>query len=803
MWWARRASARAGWPAKPPALATGRGVEVVWTFCESHASDIPFHAVRRLLRVVNGIEDLDGPAARTRIRERVPDADPQDLLLLDDLLGIADPEVALPAIDPDPRRRRLTTLLNTASLARTEPALFIIEDAHWIDAVSESMLADFLTVIPRTPSMVLITARPEYHGALTRMPGTQTIALGPLGDSDTAALLGELLGSDPSVADLAAIITERAAGNPFFAEEMVRELAQRGVLAGERGGYVYRADVADVAVPATVQAAIEARIDRLTAPAKRTLNAASVIGARFGPQLLAALGIEPVLDELLSVELIDQVRFTPSPEYAFRHPLIRAVAYESQLKSDRAQWHRRLAAAIQEYAPDSVEQNAALIAEHLEAAGELRAAYSWHMRAGAWSTNRDLDAARVSWERAQRIADRLPDDDPDQLSMRIAPRTMLCATDWQDRATHQAWGRFAELRELCSAAGDKVSLAIGMSGLVTELLYAGRSREGSRLASEQMALLESIGDPTLTMGLAFLAFVTWCEAGQFGEILRWSQTVIDLAAGDPTKGAGFGFGSPLAAALACRGVARWWLGRPGWRQDSHDAIAMARHSNHPAALAVVLTWTYGVPMHYGVLRADDSAVRACEEAVQIAEASSDEIALSLAESGLGGALLCRDAAADRLRGLELMAQVRDIFLRKQVALQALPVIELWAGRERARRGDRDAAIAVMRQAVDELHQAGRPFYGVWGTGLLVETLLERGAEDDLTEAQEAIDRLAHLPADEGWAMLDITLLRLRALLARARGDDVAYRERVNTYREMAQSLGFEGHIAWAEAMIEV
>ena len=219
-----------------------------------------------------------------------------------------------------------------------------------------------------------------------------------------------------------------------------------------------------VSVPATVQAAIEARIDRLSAAAKRTLNAASVIGARFDAELLAALGIDPVFDELLSVELIDQVRFTPAAEYAFRHPLIRAVAYESQLKSDRAEWHRRLAAAIQERAPDAVEENAALIAEHLQAAGELHAAYGWHMRAAAWSANRDIVAARVSWERARRIADALPADDPGQLSMRIAPRTMLCATDWQARADKASRSRFAELRELCNAAGDKVSLAIGMTG---------------------------------------------------------------------------------------------------------------------------------------------------------------------------------------------------------------------------------------------------------------------------------------------------------------------------------------------------
>ena len=110
-----------------------------------------------------------------------------------------------------------------------------------------------------------------------------------------------------------------------------------------------------------------------------------------------------------------------------------------------------------------------------------------------------------------------------------------------------------------------------------------------------MALLESIGDPALTMGLAFVAFVNWADTGEFGELLRWSQTVIDLAAGDPAKGAGFGFGSPLAIALAYRGVARWWLGRPGWRQDLHDAVAMARNSD-PATFAVVVAWTYGLAM---------------------------------------------------------------------------------------------------------------------------------------------------------------------------------------------------------------
>lgn len=248
-----------------------------------------------------------------------------------------------------------------------------------MDAVSQSMLADFLSIVPQMPAMVLITFRPEYVGPpLAGIAAAQTVALGPpLGDSDTATLLTELLGSDPSVHDLAAVIGKQAAGNPFFAEEMVREMAQRGVLTGARGSYVCVADTTDLSVPVTVQAAISARIDRLSEPAKRTLNAAAVIGGvHFGADLLAALEVDVTLDELLQVELIDQVRFTPTAEYVFRNPLIQAVAYESQLKSDRAVWHRRLATAIEQRAPDSTDENAVLIAEHLKAAGDLPEAYA-------------------------------------------------------------------------------------------------------------------------------------------------------------------------------------------------------------------------------------------------------------------------------------------------------------------------------------------------------------------------------------------------------------------------------------------
>ena len=122
------------------------------------------------------------------------------------------------------------------------------------------------------------------------MPGAQTIALRPLNAAQAATLAAQLVGTDPQLDDLAARVAERAGGNPFFAEEMVRDLAERGVLHGEPGAYSVRGDVDDADVPATLHATIGARIDRLEPAAKRTLNAAAVIGSRFDADLLASLG---------------------------------------------------------------------------------------------------------------------------------------------------------------------------------------------------------------------------------------------------------------------------------------------------------------------------------------------------------------------------------------------------------------------------------------------------------------------------------------------------------------------------------
>lgn len=203
----------------------------------------------------------------------------------------------------------------------------------------------------------------------------------------------------------------------------------------------------------------------------------------------------------------------------------------------------------------------------------------------------------------------------------------------------------------------------------------------------------------------------------------------------------------------------------------------------------------------GALAADDRAVHEIEDALGIAERAGNDMAPSFARMALGVALVHRQTAAERDRGLTLMAEVSDVFARDAHNLGDRPLVEVYMAREQARRGDLDEAIPLMRAATDHLAREGQLLaWGIPATGVLAQTLFDRGAECDVAEAEAVIERLATAPADGGWVTRDIWLLRLQALLARAHGDAVAYAEFRDRYRDMAKTLGFDGHIAWAEAM---
>ena len=728
--------------------AAHRGVEVFSTYCEAHAHDIPFHAVARLLRAVFGVNGVDPETARTRLRVRLAGGAPEDLLLLDDLLGIPDPATPAPDIDPDARRRRLTGLINTASLARTTPTLYVIEDAHWIDDVSDSMLADFISVIPQTPSLVITTYRPEYRGELTRIPRSQAITLAPLDDPLISSLTAELLGDDPSVDGLAARVAARAAGNPFFAEEIVRDLSERGVIEGRRGAYVASAHISDIGVPSTLHATIAARVDRLDTTAKRTLTAAAAIGSRFSADLVARLVEQTDLPALVGAELIDQVMFTPRAEYAFRHPMIRTVAYESQLKSARAELHRRLATTIENDQPESADENAAQIAEHLQAAGDLHAAFGWHMRAAAWSQYRDIGAAKTSLQRARDVADQLPTDDPNRLAMRIAPRTLICGNAWRTGGSVADIG-FDELRELTDAAGDKVSLAVGMLGWVTALTFNDHIAESAQLAIEYATLIESIGDPAMTVGLLPGALQATLQAGEAVVTLRLAHRVTELAHGQATMG-NLVIGSPLSFGLAYSAFAETMLGTPGFTDTFDAAIATARPVDTTCFATATMYKHCCIAL--GAIPADDAAADTAHEALTMAEQSGDKLALGCGLLARGIVMFHR-GGSDIALGCDLLAKAREVGL--SVHQSIVRIADIHFAMRKLRTGDVYGAIELARNLIEALRASGD---GIWlgkATTILVDALLERGTDSDLMEAEAAVDRLAATKVNPGYVLYEI------------------------------------------------
>jgi hypothetical protein len=247
-------------------------------------------------------------------------------------------------------------------------------------------------------------------------------------------------------------------------------------------------------------------------------------------------------------------------------------------------------------------------------------------------------------------------------------------------------------------------------------------------------------------------------------------------------------------------MARSCLGRPGWRDDLRHGIAMARSAD-PLTYAAVVVWSYFPGIPNGALAADDRAVREIEGALRIAERSGNDMALAFTQTALGIALVHRQTAAERGRGQTLLAGVSDVFEHQRHNLGDRPLVDVYVARERARRGARDEAIQLMRASTDRLVRDGQlPAWGTPATGVLVETLLDRGADGDVAEAEAAIERLAAASTDDGLAIRDILLLRLRALLARARDDAAAYADFRDRYRDMARTLDFEGHVALADAM---
>jgi len=513
------------------------GIDVLEAHCVAHGQMIPYLPVLELFRGYFGVSEQDGDqVVREKIAGRLlllSESFKDTLPYMFDFLGVADRARPAPPLEPQVWRKLLSGGVRKILECSEEqkPAVILFEDLHWIDGASDGFLSDMIGMLDATRELVLVNTRPGYEAAWMDAPWHTSIRLEPLGEEAIAALLRDLLGNDTSVRGLADRIGRDTAGNPFFVEEVVRELIESGTLEGTRGAYRLANPYGAVRIPSTVQSLLAARIDRLGERDKHVLETAAVIGKEFSERLLRACTgladgeLEAALAALDEASFIDQIQVYPQPEYAFHHPITQEVAYRAQLADRRSAVHRRVATALEEECTGKSDENAALLAHHWDGAGELLPAVTWSRRAAEWAATRDLSEARRHWRKVRDLLDGCADC-PQSLGLAIASREALIEVGWKLGSTlDEARALFDEGRALAERAGDRLALARLEAALAMAELFAGEVERGLEDLEHAAMTAADTDDATFEMQMHMrLAYINLL-AGRIAESLRHSDSV--------------------------------------------------------------------------------------------------------------------------------------------------------------------------------------------------------------------------------------------------------------------------------------
>ena len=326
-----------------------------------------------------------------------------------EFLGFATPTGRPPKTDPKTRKMQLLEFVRTLvrAGARDIVTVVLIEDLHWIDPASEEFIEALADAVVGTSTMLVVNFRPGFTAPLMQRSHYSQINMLPLASKEAQLLLQECCGDDLSLRLLYRNIIERAQGNPFFLEELVNAIVERGDFEGERGAYRLKGGIDNIPLPTTVQAVVAARIDRLDENAKNVLETAAVIGREFPLSILTTVAALPdaelseALWHLRQAELLYDLPPYEQGLHAFRHPLIQEVAYRSLLQERRRTVHAAVAEAIQ--ARDRSDERAGLLAYHLEQAGENLKAAQQNMRAAIWVGANDPSQALRSWKKVREL----------------------------------------------------------------------------------------------------------------------------------------------------------------------------------------------------------------------------------------------------------------------------------------------------------------------------------------------------------------------------------------------------------------
>jgi len=777
-------------------LCRAREIALYEAHCLAHGHSVSLLPVFELLRGYFGIAAGDPDritrekiAGRLLLLDRAFDP---ILPLVFDFLGVPDPDRPAPQIDPEVRQRQLFAFVRRLVQSRSEqePTVLLFDDLHWIDAASDGFLAQLVEAASNTRTLLLVNFRPEYSAEWTRKSYYQQLPLAPLGPDEVAAMITGLLGSDASVAPLPALIQERAEGNPFFTEEVIQSIVESGALAGEPGAYRLVRPLGDLQVPATVQAVLAARIDRLLEQDKQVLQIAAVIGREFGEALLSAvveLGPEDLassLSRLQSSEFILEQAIYPVAEYAFKHPLTQEVAYDSQLAERRKQIHASVAQALEELHADRLDEQAALLAHHWEQAEDSLEAGRWHYRAAEWAEASDGFAADRHWRRVRALAQSLPESEDVAAAQVRACWRLLALGTTVGISREEARALFDEGTTIASAREDMVGLTL------LETCYAhirGSHNEFPEMldhATRAGRLAEQLDNVVLRVGAADSVMRPLQWMGRFREGREVCDRALKLVEDYPNLFAG----SPTSANLLhWQGIFLTALGRPkeGLAVLERGIALVRKQGIEEEATsfyvdAVVATADLG-----DAARALDFARRA----VELAEKHGGAFARCHAQFALQRAKIMNREWAD---ALELAARIRSIVEETQIGHELEILTLLGLSQAHLGRGDLAAAREAAEEALTLTPSHGLRMIELNAVGVLASVALAEG-ESSAAEAEALLERATRLVGETGRTGANPVLSEGRAELARIRGDDSACEQHLREAHRLYTEMGATGH----------
>ncbi len=786
-----------------------RGIEVFAAHGLAHARSVPFVPVLEMLRALYGIGDQDDPAAaREKLAGTVRelDASLEDVLpLLWDFLGVADPERPPPAIDPEARQRQIFAALNRLRRARSAqgPLVMLVEDLHWFDPGSEAFLENLVNGVPGTGVLVVTTFRPEYRAPWSHRSHYGQVPLHPLGDEASDELLRDLLGSHPSVEGVAAVARERTGGNPFFIEEVVQALVEDGSLQGPRGAYQLARPIGEVRIPATVQAVLAARIDRLFERDKALLQTAAVVGRQFSRRLVGRVSgladheLDAALRTLVEADLIHEAAVYPEDEYAFKHALTEEVTYRSQLARRRARVHVAVARALIELDADKLDERASLIAYHFERGEELLEAARWNARAAGWAGFSNPAEAARHWRRVRTLTDKL-EQSPETAELGINARLQLLNCHWRLGAASEegqvpfedeAATVFAEAETLADATGKPAVKVIALTLYSVMRQMSDAVLDGYQLGVRATRLADEIGEPGLQavarMSTAWALFIL----GRVREAAAVTEEIVHVIGEDRSVGRGMAVTSPYAW---CRMLLAHFTAYLDRLDDGLVAIEQAIDLTGEEGDGELQSWAHRHWAVFADLAGADPGVAAAHarQSMEWAEQAGGAWSRIFNREGVA---ISHAQRGEWREAVESVDEVLWIARDRRISLADVPLLLATRARAQIGLGDVAGARTTAEEAIVVAVKCGTQFYEAQARLQLARALLADPASDEEQAAAAELNQALSIVNTLGIRSLAPHIHLEQSHLAQALGNETMRDAELRTAHRLFVEIGAHGH----------